>query len=224
MNGLNGKARIILAAEALFARGGIDGVSLRQIAAEAGQGNHHAVQYHFGSRDGLVQAIFDYRMQEMEPARGEMIDAAKRDDKLKDARTLVEIIFVPQLRLVDAAGNNNYASFLSQYLQRSHGTTFGDFGSKLPPNLNRTLRLLRRRLDYLPEAIAQRRLMTACFMFLNILVSYSSGRMSEGEESFESALDDTLNQIVMAICLPYAAQSKSLPGANAPREDSVDIE
>jgi AcrR family transcriptional regulator len=208
---LDGKSRLILTAEALFARGGIDGVSLRQIAAEAGQGNHHAVQYHFGTREGLVQAIFDYRMLQMEPARAEMLAAAKRASRLKDARTLMEIVFIPQLHLADKSGNNHYASFLSQYLQRSHGTRFGDFGSQLPPNLNRTLELLRKRLDYLPEPTAQRRLLTACFMFLNILASYNSGLVrTEADESFESALDDTLDQIVLATCLPYSPRPATL--------------
>jgi AcrR family transcriptional regulator len=220
----DGKARLILAAEALFAKGGIDGVSLRQIASEAGQGNHHAVQYHFATREGLVQAVFDYRMRQMEPARGEMLAAAKLAGRLKDARTLIEVIFIPQLYLADESGNNHYASFLSQYLQRSHGTRFGDFGSELPPNLNRTLKLLRRRLDYLPEPIAQRRLLTACFMFLNILASYNSGRVrTEADEDFESALDDTLNQIVLATCLPYAPRPEDLPlGGATPRVDMLE--
>ena len=47
-----------LAAERLFALHGIDGVSLRQIAAEAGSANNSAVHYHFGSKTGLIAAIF----------------------------------------------------------------------------------------------------------------------------------------------------------------------
>ncbi len=53
---LDGKTRLILAGERLFAKGGIHGASMREIAAQAGQGNHAAVQYHFGSREGLVRA------------------------------------------------------------------------------------------------------------------------------------------------------------------------
>ena len=41
-------------AEQLFAAHGVDGVSLRQITREAGQRNTTALQYHFGSRDGLL--------------------------------------------------------------------------------------------------------------------------------------------------------------------------
>jgi AcrR family transcriptional regulator len=56
------KEQIVRAAERLFAAHGLDGVSLRQIGAEAGNGNNSAVQYHFGSKESLVRAIFEYRM------------------------------------------------------------------------------------------------------------------------------------------------------------------
>jgi len=201
---LDGRARLILAAEALFASGGIDGVSLRQIAAHAGQGNHHAVQYYFATREGLVQAVFDYRMEQMEPVRAAMLSEAQAAGRLGDVRTLSEIVFLPQLALLDSDGDHHYASFLSQYLQRSHGQRFGEFGGPLPPALQRTLELLREALIDLPEDVAQRRLLSTCFMFLNILTLYGSSRRADpNAESFEDALDDTLQQIVCALRLPY---------------------
>lgn len=200
---VDGRTKLILAAEMLFARGGIEGVSLREIAAAAGQGNHHAVQYHFRSREGLVQAVFDYRMWQMEDRRGEMLKAAESTGKLGDARTIVEIIFLPQLDLPGQHGNHSYANFLCQYLLRTETTEFADFGSELPPNIDRALRLLRERLFFLPERIAQRRLITACFMFLNMLTAYSGDRTrTPDDESFEDAVNDTLGQIVVATCMP----------------------
>jgi AcrR family transcriptional regulator len=200
---INGKTKLILAAEKLFARGGIEGVSLREIAAAAGQGNHHAVQYHFGSREGLVQAVFAFRMEQMEERRAEMLAAAEAAGKLGDARTIVEIIFLPQLELPGQHGNHSYANFLCQYLLRNEATEFGDFGSELPPYIDRALALLRQRLAFLPDSIAQRRLITACFMFLNMLTAYSDDRIrTPDDESFEDAVSDTLGQIVVATCMP----------------------
>ena len=200
---MDGKTKLILAAEQLFARGGIEGVSLREIAAAAGQGNHHAVQYHFGSREGLVQAVFDYRMWQMEDRRAEMLAVAEAADKLGDARTIVEIIFLPQLELPGQHGNHSYANFLCQYLLRTETAEFADFGSELPPNIDRALGLLRERLAFLPDRIAQRRLITACFMFLNMLTAYSDDRVRTlDDESFEDAVKDTLGQIVLATCMP----------------------
>src|SRR3546814_1363010 len=50
---------LIEAAERLFATRGIDGVTLAQIQLAAGQSNSSVIGYHFGSKDGLVQAILD---------------------------------------------------------------------------------------------------------------------------------------------------------------------
>ena len=41
----------------LFAERGVDGVTVRQIAEAAGQKNHAAVTYHFGTKDALVRQL-----------------------------------------------------------------------------------------------------------------------------------------------------------------------
>ena len=218
---MDAKTRLIVAAERLFARGGIDGVSLREIASAAGQRNHHAVQYHFGSRDELVKAIFAHRMQQMEPRRGEMLAFAAESGRLNDARMLAEIIFLPQLELPGQHGNHSYAHFLCQYLLRNEGTEFGDFGAELPPNIDRALYHLRESLSFLPDRIAQRRLITACFMFLNMLTAYSDDRTrSPEDESFHDAVEDTLDQIELATCMPLGAVHQG--GSTSPTRDGLD--
>lgn len=52
------KSRILQAAVRLFAERGIEGVSLRELTAEA-EVNIAAVNYHFGSRSGLEEAVFE---------------------------------------------------------------------------------------------------------------------------------------------------------------------
>lgn len=55
--GDSARTHLMDAAEELFARQGIEGTSTRQIAEFAGQLNHSAVRYHFGTRDEIVRAI-----------------------------------------------------------------------------------------------------------------------------------------------------------------------
>jgi AcrR family transcriptional regulator len=196
------KVALILAAEIAFARDGIDGASLREIAAKAGQRNHHAVQYHFGSRESLVQAVFDYRMDQMEAARGALLQAARQGGGVPTTRAIAEAIFLPQIELIDEYGDNSYAAFLSAYLLRYQNTRFGDFGERIAPNLKQILQSLRARTENLPEAAAQRRLVTACFMFLNILIIHTRGG-KPGTESFAAALGDTIDQIVLTLEAPY---------------------
>lgn len=198
---VDAKVAIILAGERLFAEGGINGVSMREIAAKAKQGNHFAVQYHFGSRDGLVQAIFDYRMNQMEPMRGAMLIDLEASGRTKDAWSLLEIILLPQLH-IDGGANHFYGNFLSQYLLRQEWVEFGIFGHEAPPNLRKALQLLRERVNYLPDYVAQRRLVNVSLMFLNLLVRHGRTEGQEAPEPFDSALADTMEQVVAAMCLP----------------------
>ena len=197
------KERMILVGEVLFAEHGIAGASLREIASKAGQRNHTAVQYHFETREGLVRAIFDYRMEQMEPRRSRMLEQAEARGLLQDARILLDIIMLPQLDLEDVDGNHSYASFLSQHLLRTRSSRFGDFGSESPCHLARVLDLLRQRLAYLPTPVAQRRLVNGCLMFLNILVSHHGVNVAaDPEEPFDLALEDTMEMIVTSMCMP----------------------
>jgi AcrR family transcriptional regulator len=212
---IDAKTRIILAGEQLFAKNGISGASMREIATKAGQGNHAAVQYHFGSRDGLVRAIFDFRMEQMEAARGAMLENARRDGRLADARTILEIILIPQLDLQDADGNHSYAIFLSQYLLQSRSPQFGDFSGSEPPKLTEALHLMRERVHYLPPYVAQRRLISVSLMFLNILVRHHGTDEAALGESFADALEDTMEQIVGVMCMALRLPPTSHAAASA---------
>ena len=62
------KERILGAAEALFAQHGFDGASLRQLTTVAGV-NLAAVNYHFGSKDKLVEQVFRRRLDALNQHR-----------------------------------------------------------------------------------------------------------------------------------------------------------
>lgn len=65
---------LIGAAETLFARHGIEGVSLNTVTRAARQSNRNAIQYHFGGKNGLVQAIFDKHSPGIAQRRADLID------------------------------------------------------------------------------------------------------------------------------------------------------
>jgi len=62
------KERILGAAESLFAQRGFDGASLRQLTSAAGV-NLAAVNYHFGSKEKLVEQIFRRRLDALNNSR-----------------------------------------------------------------------------------------------------------------------------------------------------------
>ncbi len=64
----NTKDRILGAAEELFAQFGFAGTSLRQVTSRADV-NIAAVNYHFGSKENLVNEVFRRRMDDMSEQR-----------------------------------------------------------------------------------------------------------------------------------------------------------
>jgi AcrR family transcriptional regulator len=69
------KDRILGAAEELFAQHGFAGTSLRQVTSRADV-NIAAVNYHFGSKENLVNEVFRRRMDEMSAQRLSRLQAA----------------------------------------------------------------------------------------------------------------------------------------------------
>lgn len=104
------KHELMVAAEQAYAEHGA-GVSLRDIAQAAGHRNNSAVNYHFGSRQGLEEAIVLTRAEGMETYRAEHFGdlAADAEAPLRDlARAFVEpILVVPGLQ-----GSTHYARFV----------------------------------------------------------------------------------------------------------------
>ena len=110
------KDQLLDAAERLVAERGAE-VSLRDIAAAANQRNNSAVQYHFGSREGLHEAVIRRRQVGLERRRRELLDelAARGDGagEWDDLTGLVGVLVRPMTELL-ASGPTHYARFLEQ--------------------------------------------------------------------------------------------------------------
>jgi AcrR family transcriptional regulator len=101
------KQAILLTAERLFALHGFQKVSVRDITAEAGV-NLASVNYHFGSKDGLLFEIFRRRTGELNRERARMLHAASdRHGGAPPVRAILEALFAPPIRWSDPAGGRS---------------------------------------------------------------------------------------------------------------------
>ena len=130
---MNTKDRILDTAERLFARDGFEATSLRAITAEANV-NLAAVNYHFQSKEALVQAVIGRRMGPVNARRLALLDAYEAEagdapvplEKIMDAflRPIVELVgshaheFVPLIgRLYTEPGEFAVQLFKQQFEQ-----------------------------------------------------------------------------------------------------------
>lgn len=94
---------LVKAAERLFAIHGIDAVSMNEITREAGQKNKSALNYHFGSREALLQAVLDRHAPQVTAERERMLDALLG----KPVYTLQEVISALVLPLASKLEDND---------------------------------------------------------------------------------------------------------------------
>lgn len=104
--GSRSKDALLDAAERLIAERGFE-VPLRDIAQAAGQRNNSAVNYHFRSRQDLLDAVVARRLLPMELERERMLRELDADDA-GDVHALMRILVLPLLRLE----STHYARFL----------------------------------------------------------------------------------------------------------------
>jgi AcrR family transcriptional regulator len=106
-----GRQQMIDAAERLAAERGIGAMSLREVQAAAGQRNKSAAQYHFGSREGLIEAVITSRMGPINERRLELL-AALPD--APDLRSVVEVLVEPLAAATVGRPGSCWARFLLQ--------------------------------------------------------------------------------------------------------------
>ena len=108
---------IVRSALGLFAKHGIDGVSLRQIVTAAGQSNPSAVHYHFHSKEGLINAVVTRVNDQLRPLQMQALSALAAGEKhqTQTVRDIVKLSAMPFITLYASSADGRMAiRFLSR--------------------------------------------------------------------------------------------------------------
>lgn len=119
------RERLLETAERLFAQNGIAETSVRSITAEAGV-NVAAINYYFGSRDGLFQAVVARRLEPFDHKRQCLL--AKIQNRPEAPPTLEELLHALVAPSIDLCFEHPYfARLLSQIRAYHDPTLWQDF-------------------------------------------------------------------------------------------------
>ena len=199
------KQHLLETAERMLAEYGIEGVSLRQIAAATGEGNNSVVQYHFGDKAGLIREIINRRVETFEPRRRAMLAEATAQGRLADTRTLLEILFLPLAEAKDAEGGRRvYARFMTQFITRfQYQDGIAHPGWAPESAAMRAVMLLHERLPFLSLEVLGARINRVGALFLGALAerdnAVARGKADQPEPVF---LADLFNMMAAAIETP----------------------
>ena len=100
--------RLINTAERLFALHGVGGVSLDQIRREAGEKNASALQYHFGTKQALLRAVFEARLTVVNRRRLEILHEIDMGDGDMALRGCAEALVLPFAEQLSGPGADRY--------------------------------------------------------------------------------------------------------------------
>lgn len=166
------REQLILAGERLFSEQGIDNVSLRQINAEAGQRNSSASHYHFGSKDALIAAIYEYRMARLDARRTSGQAASPPDGTICPVRVAVDRLVQPMVKeIAEAEGGHHFIRFLSQLMHHPMMNLVSMWRGQFSASIGQIYYDLRRVLPDIPDEVFGARFGLAWELAVNALAA-----------------------------------------------------
>jgi AcrR family transcriptional regulator len=161
------RKRLLEATEWLFIECGYEAMSLRHVTARAGA-NLAAVNYHFGSKEALMQEVLSLRLDRLNRERLQLLSTCEQEQPFAmDAAAVLAMLFIPAFRLShgDASGPafmrllgrvySDPSPFIRSYLEAHYrpisGRFFEAFSRALPALPRRELGL---RLHFALKALS----------------------------------------------------------------------
>jgi AcrR family transcriptional regulator len=201
------RRQILDAALELFAVQGITGVSLREIRLAAKQGNSAALQYHFGTKDGLLRALLERELPLLVDRRRALL-AAARGSGDDDVRSVAAVFVLPYAQLATGAERERHVvQFLSQ-LHDDVTLSLDDIRDLIGDTAtDEAGRLLSRRLRPSPGAeILAERIRVGTNSFLHAAAIWARGEQRAHQVSDATFRANLVDMFLGALLAPVGAE------------------
>lgn len=210
--GIDTRKRLTLAALELFAREGIDAVSMRTINTTAGARNASAVHYHFGSKLGIIEAVIDFIKERVDSYRVTLVEALERrvrDGDQPNAREIMWAAFAPYYQLNK---EGDYGRDALRFLARLHTDMNEEVQTLLnrdPHNsVSRLDRLLAGALPELPDSTRRARYLSAwsaMVMAFSSTVNLQHTIYGDIRAPTDEGLHRFFDYVVGGVCAPVSS-------------------
>ena len=115
---------ILYAAEIIMGQKGIENTSHRDIVNLAGQKNTSAILYHFGSINGVVDALFELRMKVQNQERSELIENLLNQEDYSNIDLMDAYIDPLYNRVFHDSDWSNWIYFLQNLIISTNGSKY----------------------------------------------------------------------------------------------------
>lgn len=195
---------LIYAAERLFAENGIAGVSLRQINQAAKQKNSSAAHYHFGSRDGLIEAVLDHRVLDLDARRKAYLSQGAKDLNVRQCVEALVLTLADELK--PRPEGNYYLQFVQQYERykgaQAHARALSPASVQIYTRIEQTI-------SYLPAPVRNLRMRYLVNMIHGVLAAAERELVNESIVIDDIPLisANLIDMITAALAAPLSSES-----------------
>ncbi len=191
------KAKILDAAEKLFAEKGYDGTSVRAICNTA-RVNVAAVHYHFNGKVGVVEAIFERRMIGLSARRKKLLDDLFSQNDIPDVRSLIETLVQPLAELIDSAGSSGqaYVAMLARFFHERPDLLWTAFMKHNQENMARQAKDMVKALPHIPEEVLGRRQTIGMAAALHWLANPVHFTREGPQEAHKAIAEESVSELI----------------------------
>jgi AcrR family transcriptional regulator len=213
------KSQIKAAAQLLFARHGVDAVTIQQIVAAAGQRNNAALHYHFGSKEELIRQLVVDGAAVLDERRQGMLREIDARGGPSTIREVLLVLVMPVIELGNDERWRGYIRFTSSLQASDRRTLRAALNNRWNAGYVACFAHLKRMLP-LPPALVEQRL-TIFSIYANAILSAREAaeetRKSRNNRLWDqrSTIDNILDTLEATITCPPSAQTFAILQANA---------
>src|SRR3982074_1710451 len=171
------KSQIKAAAQLLFARHGVDAVTIQQIVAAAGQRNNAALHYHFGTKKELTRQLVVDGAAVLDERRQGMLREIDARGGPSTIREVLLVLVMPVIELGDDDRWRGYVRFTSSLQASNRGTLRAALNNRWNAGYVACFAHLKRMLPLPPALVEQR---------LSMISIYATALMSAREAAQET--------------------------------------
>jgi AcrR family transcriptional regulator len=223
------KNQIKAAAQLLFARHGVDAVTIQQIVAAAGQRNNAALHYHFGSKEELIRQLVVDGAAVLDARRQDMLREMAARGGPASIREVLLILMMPVIELGEDERWRGYIRFTSNLQASDPKTLRAALNNRWNSGYVACFNHLKRMLP-LPAEIIEQRLSVFAIYANSILSAHEAARESRNTRSSRlwghpAAIENMIDTLEAAItCPPSKSTLAKLQEATAFAPSTVGFE
>ena len=208
-------------AETLFGARGVAGVSLREIRIASGARNTAAVQFHFGNREGLLEALLERHMPGIAAIQSELYDDMLEAGNEDEPRSLVEILVRPVAEYLTRGPSERSWVKVMADLGQAPNLHLNEMVAVAPPAAQKTGAVLYEQLTRtIPPALARERIVALAQIAVHMCADRARLEDGPGDSrahvTSDVFIENLVDMVTGALFAPYTAPAERNAGEPRP--------